>query len=47
MTALFQEAAAQPGTLGRPLRGVKHFCHPAVGRLDLTFDAMESPPTPA
>ena len=23
--------------------GVKHFCHPAVGRLDLTFDAMEIP----
>ena len=23
--------------------GVKHFQHPAVGRLDLTFDAMEIP----
>jgi hypothetical protein len=26
--------------------GVKHFCHPAVGRLDLTFDAMEIPTDP-
>jgi transcriptional regulator with XRE-family HTH domain len=26
--------------------GVKHFRHPAVGRLDLTFDAMEIPTDP-
>ena len=26
--------------------GVKHFQHPAVGRLDLTFDAMEIPTDP-
>ena len=26
--------------------GVKHFNHPAVGRLDLTFDAMEIPTDP-
>ena len=26
--------------------GVKHFRHPVVGRLDLTFDAMEIPTDP-
>ena len=26
--------------------GVKHFNHPAIGRLDLTFDAMEIPTDP-